>query len=128
MRLVLFAEALFESQEFSLDAAFFVIAAFSLNTGRFGSLERQVLGVGKGFSGLTIRAVGHEGFAGVEGFPCGSISCRSQFGSTAGMGFGEGRARGFEFPVRREGAAVDERRKEDRWKKKSVHATVFVGR
>jgi hypothetical protein len=103
-------------------------ASFLFIVGRRKGLPSEGFGVGKAFSGLAILTVGHEGFAVLQNLPGGLVTCGSQFGGAAVIGFGEGRARGIKFPVGDIGAAVAEEDKEKRWKKKSAHATVFVGR
>ena len=110
----LFTQALLQPLELPLDAAVFGIAAFPLDTGRFGGLASEDFGVGKGFSRLTILAFGHEGFAVLQNLPGGSVSCRGQFVGAKGARFGQGRARGFKFPVGGRGAAVAEEDEEQR--------------
>jgi hypothetical protein len=71
---------------------------------------------------------GHESFTVLQDLLSGPIACGCQFGGTTGVCFGKGRACGFKFPVGGRGAAVAEEDKEKCRKKKSAHATIFVGR
>ena len=123
-----FPQSFLKSLEPFLGDPVFGGAPFLFVVGRRKGFPGEGFGVGKAFSGLAILTAGHEGFAVLQNLPGGSVACGSQFGGTAGMGFGEGRTRGIKFPVGDRGAAVAEEDKEKRWKKKSAHVTVFVGR
>ncbi len=128
MGLAFLPELFLETLEPFLGAPGFAGAPFPFVVGRLNSLPGEGFGVEKGCPGLTILTVGYEGFTVLQNLLGGPVACGSQFGGTAGMGFGEGRARGFQFPVWGGSATVAEEDKEKRWKKKSAHATVFVGR
>jgi len=81
--------------------------------GRLNGLPGKGFGVGKGFSGLAILTAGQEGFTVLQNLPGSLVACGSQLGGATRLGFGEGRARGFKFPVGGRGAAVTEKDEEN---------------